>query len=137
MPIRKFLLVGEDAKTIQNLLIKRGGPEECLKPVGQIGLVGQFAHQPGIEQTVEDVRAAGDRGRQPRRRAHDVGDQPQELGIGLEQGEKLDAGRQALQELVENAAAPRPRAWSGRRPAAAPAVSSVSRSRASADCVAR
>ena len=47
------------------------------------------------------MRAAGDDLGQAGRRAHNGGDEPEKRGIGLEEGEKLDAGGQAGEEFVE------------------------------------
>ena len=47
------------------------------------------------------MRAAGDDAGKARRRPHDRGEQPQQGGVGLEQREELDAGRQPGEELVE------------------------------------
>ena len=61
----------------------------------------QLSQQSRIEHAVEDMRLGGDDLGQPRRRRHDVDDEEKQGRIVAQQREKLNAGRQAGDEVVE------------------------------------
>ena len=98
---QEFLLRAEDAQPVEHLLVFGRAVDERRKPGRQVGAIRQFREQRRVEQPVENMRPARDDAGQPGRGAHDGGKQLQQAGIGLQQREKLDAGRQAGEELVE------------------------------------
>ena len=61
----------------------------------------QHAERAGIEHRIEQAPAARKNARQARRRAHDVGEQPQQARICAQQRKELHAGRQLGEEAVE------------------------------------
>ena len=67
----------------------------------QLGARRQAAEEIGIQQRIHDGGIARQIGRQARRRAHDLGQQIQELRPRQEQREKLHARRQVGEEAVE------------------------------------
>ncbi len=90
----------------------------------------QRPQRPRIEHGVEQSPPARKNARQSRRRAHDIGHQPQQSGIGFEQREQLNTGRQFRHETDRSCV----KARSGSAVRASSAMSSgctsVSRSRA-------
>ena len=64
-------------------------------------LVGQAAEEARVEHGVERAAALAQDAREPRRRAHDGGDQLEQARVLLQEREQLHAGRQLGQEAVE------------------------------------
>ena len=95
------LLVADDAGAVERIL-EIGGAVELGGNDGR-DLFGarQIAQHARIEHGIEYAAAAAQNARQPRRGAHDVGDEPQQLGVGAQQREQLNARRQLGQETVE------------------------------------
>ena len=97
-PDQEFLLLTEDAGTIERILVGARLGERGAKPLRQIVAAGRRR----LDQRGDDARPPGDRLRELGRRAHDRRDETQQMRIGGEQGEELQPRRQAVHEFVES-----------------------------------
>ena len=98
---QELLLAGEQARAIEHLL-EVGGTLELGGDQGiEAGAVGQAAEEARIEHGIERAAALAQDAREPRRRAHDGGDQLEQARVLFQQREQLHAGRQLGQEAVE------------------------------------
>ncbi len=98
---QELLLAGEQAGAIEHLL-EVGGTLELGGDQGiEAGAVGQAAEEARIEHGIERAPALAQDAREPRRRAHDGGQQLEQARVLLQEREQLHAGRQLGQEAVE------------------------------------
>ena len=98
----ELLLAADDARAVEHVLdvvlaVADLGGDEPVELLGR----RQHAERARIEHGIEQPAAARQDARQARRRAHDVGEQPQQRRIGAQQREQLHAGRQLGEEAVE------------------------------------
>ena len=95
------LLAADDAGAVQRLLIVG---RLCQRRADQLAELGGGRHrteEARIEHGIQEPGSAPDDASEPRRRPHDVGDQPEQAWIGGKQREELHAGRHVGDDLIE------------------------------------
>ncbi len=95
------LLLAEDAGAVEHVLEGTGLGERRGEQLGQHRLVGKPFEEGRLDHRIEDVGARDHRLGETRRGGEDRRQKVEEIGIGLKQGEELDAGRHAGEEAVE------------------------------------
>ena len=97
----KGLLAADDARAVERLRIIGRLGQRRADQLLQLGLRRHRAEKPGIEHGVEQPRSPPMMRGEPRRRSHDVGDQPEQAWIGGKQREQLHPGRHLGDHLIE------------------------------------
>ena len=97
----ELLLLAEDAGAVEHVLEAARLGQRFAQPLTQQRGVRQRAEEGRVEQRVHHMGAAHDGFGQARRRGQHRHQQVEQAGIGLQQREKLDAGRHAAEEAVE------------------------------------
>ena len=115
----------------------RASPSREASSARQRVAVRQALEEIRGEHGVEQVDMAAQLARQARGRAHQVGQELQELRVGAQQREQLHAGRQPGHELVEQPKRARRGPAAPRSACRSAGISSVSSSRARVLRVAR
>ena len=89
------------ARSSTSSIVARLGERSRQPRLEERSASGSAAEEGRLDQRVEDMGALDDGLGQPRGGAQDRGEQVEQAGIGTEQREELDAGRQPGEEAVE------------------------------------
>ena len=98
---QELLLAGEQARTIEHLLEVAGALNSAAIMASRLASSGRLPKKPGVEHGIEHAPALAQDAREPRRRAHDGGDQLDQARVLLQEREQLHARGQLGQEAVE------------------------------------
>ena len=98
----ELLLAADDARAVEDVLdvvlaLADLGGDDAVEFLRR----RQHAERARVEHRIEQPAAARQDARQPRGRAHDIGEQPQQRRVGPQQREQLHTGRQLGDEAVE------------------------------------
>ncbi len=106
---QEFLLGRKNPGLIEFFLIGRSALQGERKAVSVSSLLIRNAGcERGINQAVKNMRLAGDDIGKARRRSKDQGDQANQIGVGFQDGEKLNSGRQSAEKPVKGEKMPDP-----------------------------